>query len=119
MEYDLEMFVGTLRMYMYNLFPYLADRGLNPNGTPKHRDTRQIRDVAFMNNQVMRMADMMTFDIGNEGAEETHPYYHILQQAPTIRKRGKGTKKSKGSEIEKAASQRDFERVNWNGKIFT
>ena len=34
---------------------------------------------------------MLIFDIGNEYAEREYPYYHILEDAPVIRKKGKGT----------------------------
>ena len=53
--------------------------------------------------------NMYIFEIGNDYAEENYPYYHILEDAEVIRKRGRGTSKSKGSQaqIEKL-SQRDY-----------
>lgn len=64
--------------------------------------------------------DMITFDIGNEQMEETHPYYHILEDAPYIRKAGKGTAKTKGSQAKvENIGKRDYGIVNWNGKTFS
>ncbi len=60
-----------------------------------------------------------TFDIGNEKMEKNFPYYHILQEAPTIRKAYKATVKSRGSEYGKSPFEIDYERVYWNGKTFT
>ena len=62
----------------------------------------------------------MIFDFGSESLENSHPYYHILQQAPYIRKRGKGSDKSKGSQAKvEDVGKRDYERISWNGKTFT
>lgn len=62
----------------------------------------------------------ISFNIGSDFMETNFPYYHILQQAPTIRKKGKGTKKTKGSQMyEKDVAKRDYEKVHWNGKTFT
>ena len=77
-------------------------------------------DVAFKNNPVIYNTDQNIFEIGNENAEEKYPYYHILEDAPVIRKRGRGTKKTKGSQAEvENLGQRDYNRVSWNGKTFT
>lgn len=73
-----------------------------------------------MSSSFQTTENIATFDIGNETMEQYFPYYHILQQAPVIRKRGKGTTKTKGSEaMYKNAKDRDYERVIWNGKTFT
>lgn len=62
----------------------------------------------------------ISFNIGSDFMETNFPYYHILQQAPTIRKKGKGTIKTKGSQMyEKNVAKRDYEHVHWNGKTFT
>lgn len=121
MEYDIRLFTGMLREYMYKLFPNLKDRGRNPSGSYKHKyDNKEIRDVAFMNLPVEFGEGIISFNIGDPNSESKYPYYHILQQAPVIRKRNKGTTKSKGSEMMyKNPAERDFERVIWNGKTFT
>ena len=63
---------------------------------------------------------MITFDIGDDYSEQYYPYYHILQDSPVIHKRGKGTAKSKGTMAEiKNLSQRDYGRINFNGKTFS
>lgn len=121
MEFSLGSFTKRLRELMYDRFPNLPERGFNPNGTPKHGEHNQeIRDVAFMNNATY-MIDENTnaFEIGNEFAEEYYPYYHILEDAPYIRKRGKGTSKTKGSQAEiKELSKRDYNIISFNGKTY-
>lgn len=121
MEYSITAFVDRLRELMYIQFPYLPDRGKNPSGSYKHgQHNGQIRDVAFKNNPVIYTQDSATFDIGNELAEQYYPYYHILEDAPAIRKKYKGTKKTKGSQAEiKELGKRDYGRVSFNGKTFT
>ena len=117
MEYTIDGFVESLRQYMYSMFPYESDE-LNEKKHPNRKG--HIRDVAFMNLPITVNMDQRLFDIGSYMSEATHPYYHILQQAPTIRKRNKGTKKSKGSQayIENLGT-RDYERVKWNGKTYS
>lgn len=121
MEYSITSFVNRLRDLMYVQFPYLPDRGRNYNESYKHgTHNGQIRDIAFKSNPVLYTQDSATFDIGNEHAEQFYPYYHILEDAPVIRKRNKGTKKTKGSQAEiKELGKRDYGRVEWNGKTFT
>ena len=91
MDFVLGSFVDRLRELMYNRFPYLPDRGKNPNGTFKHGQyNEQIRDVAFKNNPTISLSpNQFSFDIGNEYSEEHYPYYHILEDAPYIRKPSK------------------------------
>ena len=62
----------------------------------------------------------IAFDMGNEESEKTYPYYHILEDAPVIRKRGKGTTKTRGSQAKvEDKGKRDYNRVTWNGKTLT
>ena len=121
MEFTVGSFTKRLRELMYDNFPNLPERGVNPNGTPKHGEhNEEIRDVAFMNNATY-MIDENThaFEIGNEYAEEYYPYYHILQDTPYIRKRGKGTGKTKGSQAEiKELGKRDYNIISFNGKTY-
>ncbi len=43
-----------------------------------------------------------------------------MEQAQVIRKRGRGTTKSRGSQAKvQDIGSRDYERVSWNGKTFT
>lgn len=118
MDFTVEAFANRLRELMYEKFPYEPDR-INQK---KHKNRPlHIRDVAFLNNPIVALSgDEVSFDIGNELSEEKYPYYHILEDAPVIRKRGKGTAKTKGSQakVEKLAD-RDYNRVRWNGKTLS
>lgn len=119
MEYTITEFVDVLREYIYGFFPYESDEktiSKHPN-RPLH-----IRDIAFMwlPTSSSDSGDTITFDIGSDYAEENYPYYHILQDAPVIRKRGRGTTKTKGSQakVEKLSS-RDYGRIRFNGKTYS
>ena len=117
MEYTIDLFVERLRDMMYALFPYEND-SVNKK---KHKNRQgHIADIAFKNLPVLaENVDIRSFNIGSDYAEQNYPYYHILQQAPTIRKRGKGTDKSKGNQrYVQDLSKRDYEQVYWNGKTF-
>lgn len=118
MDFTVEAFANRLRELMYEKFPYEPDR-INQK---KHKNrSLHIRDVAFLNNPIVALSgDEVSFDIGNELSEEKYPYYHILEDAPVIRKRGKGTAKTRGSQakVEKLAD-RDYNRVRWNGKTLS
>ena len=122
MEFTISSFTERLREMMYNHFPSLIDRGRNPNGSFKHGEyNEQIKDVAFKSNPtIMVNENQYTFDIGNEYAEEHYPYYHILEDAPYIRKRNQGTAKTRGSQakVEKLGD-RNYSFPTWNGKTFT
>ena len=121
MEFELATFTQTLRDKMYNMFPRLPGRGFNPNGKPKHGQyNEEIRDVAFKNNQTIQVNDdQFTFDIGNEYSETHYPYYHILEDAPYIRKRNKGSEKTRGSQAKVEKGKRDYGVIKWNGKTFS
>lgn len=117
MEYNITDFTSELRNLMYAKFPYEDDaiKRVKHKKTPKH-----IRDVAFMENEVINTGEQTIFDIGNVASEENYPYYHILEDAPVIRKKGKGTTKTKGTqEMVKEKGKRDYGYVYWNGKTFT
>ena len=117
MEYNLKDFAGKIRDTLYQEFPYEGEylKQLKHKKKPDH-----IRDVAFWKNEVIYGDNIVTFDIGNEFSEENYPYYHILEDAPVIRKKGKGTKKSKGSQAEiQDLKSRNYGMVQWNGKTFT
>lgn len=118
-EFDVDTFTNELRQEMYIRFPYEweAYHSEKHKYTPEH-----IRDVAFMNNPVSINLDMRSFDIGGYMAESKYPYYHILQDAPVIRKRNKGTLATAGSQgkiYKENKGLRDYSRVSFNGKTYS
>lgn len=117
MEYTLKAFVDRLKELMYDRFPYENDE-IN---RVKHGDRQgHIRDIALGNNDISFGEDIAIFNIGNQFAEERYPYYHILQDAPYIRKKGRGTNKTKGSQAKvEVVGNRDYNIVSWKGKTFT
>ena len=122
MEYTLASFTKRLRELMYDNFPKLEGRGFNPSGTPKHGEhNEEIRNVAFQNNPTFMLDENSNaFEIGNDYAEEYYPYYHILEDTPYIRKRDKGTTKTKGSQAKvENRSQRDYNKISFNGKTYS
>jgi len=122
MEFELNDFTKRLRELMYDRFPNLPNRGINPSGTPKHgQHNEEIRNVAFKNNPTYMLDENSNgFEIGNEFSEEYYPYYHILEDAPYIRKRDKSTKKTRGSQasVEKLG-ERDYNIISFNGKTYS
>ena len=121
MEYTISAFTDRLfRLIVDNKnFPYMRDTALDekkhPNRKPTHLNT-EVRNnpnrVGFENTEM--------FEIGSPNLERNYPHYHILQQAPMIRKRNKGTTKTKGSQMfVNDLGQRDYEQVHWNGKTFS
>ena len=125
MEFTISAFVNRIREVMYENFPYeeesvnIAKHVLGTRGKVKDPRPYHIRDVAFMNNPISFMENSATFDIGNEFAEENYPYYHILQDAQVIHVKGAGTKQSKGSQQYINPKNRDYNKVEWNGKTFS
>lgn len=131
MEYSLKDFAGWLQWYINtsDLMPdmkgiYTDKHGRTQRDDKKHskRPTpRALKDQIRISMESSRIdnENIITFEIGNEQMEANFPYYHILQQAPVIRKRNKGTTKSKGSQMYvKDTKKRDYEQVHWNGKTF-
>lgn len=100
MEYNITLFTQTLLDLILNsdLFPYdkneEGDRKRHPKRHPLHLNT-----VVRQETHIVGFENMESFEIGNELLESEYPYYHILQNAPVIRKRGKGTNKTKGSQM--------------------
>lgn len=118
MEFVLSAFVDSLRNEMYRSFPY-EHKEINDVKHPNR--IGHIRDVAFMNNApTMLDENTYAFEIGNTYAEEKYPYYHILENAPYIRKRGRATTKSRGSQAKvENVGKRNYEKINWNGKTYS
>ena len=96
MEYDINSFTKTLKSLLYDFMPLSSEE----QHALKHADRNwHMRDLALGNNVIIPLGtDSQYFEIGNENAEEKAPYYHILQDAQVIRKKGFGTTKSKGSQ---------------------
>lgn len=117
MEYSIGSFTTLLRQLMYDRFP----RENQIINLLKHKKRPlHIRDVAFNDNPTIYSDNEAIFDIGNERAEREYPYYHILEDAPIIRKRGKSTAKTRGSQATiEDLGKRDYGRVKWNGKTFS
>ena len=118
MEFTLGEFANEIRDTLYTYFPYESDaikRKKHPK-TPEH-----IRDVALKRNHIVNVDEnTITFDLGNEFAEEKYPYYHILEDSYAIRKRGRGTEKTKGSQAKvENKAMRNYAMPIWNGKTFT
>ena len=131
MEYDIHTFTNRLKEYFLEspLFPYMYGEYMSSwcvmqNSEQKHkRNPPHLKDMAKLCiEETMQDIDenMISFDYGNEQMEKYYPYYHILQQAQVIRKRNKGTDRTKGSQdkVENKAN-RDYEKVSWNGKIYS
>ena len=115
-EFDLTSFTNSIRQNLYDNMPYESDDVvlLKHAKRPGH-----IRDIA-LGLPYMKIDQTMVFELGNEYAEQYYPYYHILEDAQVIKKRGKGTKQSKGSQAYvQELSKRDYGRINFNGKTFT
>ena len=110
MEYDLISFTNRL-IELFGQSKYMPDMGgfyVDKNGHTQKDDVKHSkrpipRDLRTQITNCMISTkvgseDMTTFDLGSEIMEQYFPYYHILQQAPSIRKRGKATRTSKGSQ---------------------
>lgn len=131
MAFDINVFATRLKELFVNspLFPNMPEYYVNVWGvaqkdSDKHkgRDPLKLKKAVrdCMDETTLSVENEISFNIGNEQMEKTHPYYHILENAPVIRKKGKGTDKSRGSQPKiKDVGQRDYERVSFNGKSFT
>ena len=129
-EFSLTTFVSTLKDLFLNnsnmpksMLYYMESNGYlqlnsekHPNREPLHLQ-ESIRES--FDNSTTFSENMATFDLGNERMELMHPYYHILENTPYIRKRGQGTEKTLGSQAKVEPIKRDYEIISWNGKTFT
>lgn len=118
-EYSLTAFSQLLNDLLYKYFPYENNylKRIKHPDKPLH-----IRDVAFRENGIVYspLGEQAIMDIGNERAERDYPYYHILEDAPVIKKPGHGTKKTKGSQAQiENLGKRDYGKIDFNGKTFT
>ena len=131
MPFDINVFASRLKELFVNspLFPnmpenYVNEWGVVQSDREKHkgREPLKLKTVVeqCINTTTIKEQDIITFDIGNEQMERSHPYYHILETSPVIRKRDKGTDKTKGSQAKvEDVSKRDYERVSFNGSTFS
>ena len=119
MEFTLSAFVNSLKNGIAKspLFPYEKEW----IHKEKHPNLEHIKYVAFGRNPIIQLDEnTYMFELGNEIAEREYPYYHILENSPIIRKKGRASTKTRGSEANiKNLGIRDYERVSWNGKTFT
>ena len=120
MEFVLSDFVNSLRDGMANskIFPYEKEWILQQ----KHANRPfHIKDIAFLTNPITQLdSNTYMFEIGNTYSEENYPYYHILEDAPVIRKRGRGSDKTRGSQARVSnLGQRDYSRISFNGKTYS
>ena len=129
-EFNIATFTTRLQELFINsnIFPYLSGDYINKYGwgqsdSDKHkgRNPLHLKTITrhCINETTMQSDNIITFDIGNQQMETTHPYYHILEDAPYIRKKDRSTAKTRGSQDEIEISKRDYGRVTWNGKTFT
>lgn len=124
MEYEIGAFTERLiELFLdSNAFPYMREPYLGQSDESKHskRNPTHLRDAIRQDLTIEWGDDSRSFNIGSESLELSHPHYHILETAPVIRKRYKGTTKSKGTQdMIKDKAKRDYEYVYWNGKTFT
>lgn len=119
MEFDIDSFLNSIFQNLYENVPYESPQ----NYADKHsnRQGGRLRDLFDLRKQtITRNIDTRTVDVGGPMAEAKMPHYHILQQAEVIKKKGKGTKTSKGSQDSVAnVMLRDYEKVSFNGKTYS
>lgn len=109
--------IGNTFGSKYRLSKIQTDESKHPNRTPLH--LKEAADKCINRTTVIG-DNIITFDLGDEQLEKSHPYFHILEDAPAIRKRNMGTTKTKGTqEMIKEVGKRNYGYVYWNGKTFT
>lgn len=131
MPFDILTFTNRLKELFTEspLFPNAPEYYENEWGhrqlySEKHKDRQPPKlkpaVIQCMADTTLKEQDTITFDIGSESLERMHPYYHILEDAPVIRKKKKGTEKSLGSQAKiEDVGKRDYGRVSFNGKTFS
>lgn len=131
MPFDILTFTNRLKELFTEspLFPNAPEYYENEWGhrqlySEKHKDRQppklKTAVIQCMADTTLKEQDTITFDIGSESLERMHPYYHILEDAPVIRKKNKGTEKSLGSQAKiEDVGKRDYGRVSFNGKTFS
>ena len=126
-EFDIVSFVLRLKELFTESpnFPYMAEqytRGWIPQDSSKKHPNRSPAHLRHEAKNCMARTQIIgentiTFDYGDANMEKNYPHYHILQQAPVIRKKGKSTKKTRGSQGNIVdVAMRDYENVMFGGK---
>ena len=116
-EFSLAAFTNSIKQGIYDNFPVESDeiKEIKHAKRPLH-----IRDIAFMWLPNFQDGESIYFDLGSDYAEEYYPYYHILEDSEVIRKHGRATKTSRGSQAEiSELSKRDYGHIKFNGKTYT
>ena len=119
MEFNIDSFLERLFEMIKENVPY--ERAQNYANKHSKRNGARLRDLFDLGKQTITVnINTRTVDVGGPMAEAIIPHYHILQQAEIIRKRGKGTTTSKGSQ-DKVSNvlMRDYEKVSFNGKTYS
>lgn len=131
MPFDILTFTNRLKELFTEspLFPnapeyYENEWGNRQLNSEKHKGRQPLKlktaVIQCIADTTLKEQDTITFDIGSESLERIHPYYHILEDTPVIRKKNKGTEKSLGSQAKiEDVSKRDYGRVSFNGKTFS
>lgn len=129
-EFSLAAFTNSIIELFTNssILPVSSEFYVNKYGTSQtYKDKHKNREPLHLKEAITECIgqtrfseqDLISFDIGSEKMEKMHPYYHILEDTPYIRKKGKGTTKTLGSQAKVEIEKRDYNRVEWNGKSFT
>lgn len=115
--FNVAEFTSRLRYLMAEKFPREPDS----EKKKKHKDREyHMVEVAFEHNLTFfEGTEIATFEIGNELAEAKYPYYHILQDNQIIRKKGRASETTKGTQGSVfPIGKRDYAKVKFNGRTF-
>lgn len=95
---NIEAFARDIKELVVSNVPVESDE----NFAKKHikRGKKLIQAVSHGENVIPLGNKGYVYELGSEELEEKFPHYHILEDAYTIKKRGLGTKKSKGSQAQ-------------------
>lgn len=93
---DIESLARDIKELIVSNVPVESDE----NFEKKHikRGKKLIQAVSSGENVIPLGNKGYVYDLGSEELEQKFPHYHILEDAYTIKKRGRGTAKSKGSQ---------------------
>lgn len=129
-EFSLAAFTNSIIELFTNssILPVSSEFYVNKYGTSQtYKDKHKNRQPLHLKEAISECIgqtkfsekDLISFDIGSEKMESMHPYYHILEDTPYIRKKDRGTGKTLGSQAKVEVGKKDYGRVDWNGKSFT
>lgn len=119
MDFNIDDFTIRLMQYLKDNAPFESDEVNNSKHPNRHG--LHLRDLFDSSKAtISRNIDERSFEVGSPMIEELMPHYHILQNSETIRKKYRGTNRSKGSQDkEKNLGLRDYEKVSFNGKTYS